>query len=97
MPAALESLREAKQVGELRARIVELEKALEVQTATRGLFELFTHWFGPVATGWSRMPPDQAAAFAMEWVEVADRYNITTDGTCEIPAAYLRVVAVKAS
>jgi hypothetical protein len=33
VPAALESLREAKQVGQLRARIVELEKALEVQTA----------------------------------------------------------------
>ena len=33
MSAALESLRQAKQVGELRARIVELEKALEVQTA----------------------------------------------------------------
>ena len=33
----------------------------------------------------------------MEWVEVADRYNIATDGTCEIPAAYLQVVAFKAS
>jgi hypothetical protein len=33
VPAALGSLREARQVGELRARIVELEKALEVQTA----------------------------------------------------------------
>jgi hypothetical protein len=43
------------------------------------------------------MTPDQTAAFAMEWVEVADRYHIATDGTCEIPAAYLQVVAVKAS
>jgi len=33
VPAALESLREARQVGELRARIVELEKAPEVQVA----------------------------------------------------------------
>ena len=33
VPAVLGSLREARQVGELRARIVELEKALEVQTA----------------------------------------------------------------
>ena len=33
VPAVLGSLREARQVGERRARIVELEKALEVQTA----------------------------------------------------------------
>jgi hypothetical protein len=33
VPAVLESLREAKQVGQLRARIVELETALAVQTA----------------------------------------------------------------
>lgn len=76
---------------------ISLQYADFVHHSTRGLFELFTHWFGPVATAWSRMTPDQAAACAVEWVDVADRYNIATDGTCEIPAAYLQVVAVKAA
>ena len=66
-------------------------------TAPEASSSCFTHWFGPVATAWSRMTPDQAAACAVEWVDVADRYNIATDGTCEIPAAYLQVVAVKAA
>jgi SAM-dependent methyltransferase len=66
-----------------------------VHHSTTTLFELFRSWFGPVATVLARVDPDQAAVFTGEWIAVADRHNVATDGTCEIPSPYLQVVAVK--
>jgi len=68
-----------------------------VHRSTSSLFELFRHWFGPVATVLARVDSDQGAAFTRDWLAVADQHNAATDGTCEIPAAYLEVVAVKAA
>ncbi len=66
-----------------------------VHVNTTSLFELFTHWFGPMVTVMSRLDAERAAAFREEWIELADRHNVATDGTCEIPSPYLQVVAVK--
>jgi SAM-dependent methyltransferase len=66
-----------------------------VHQSTSGLFELFKDWFGPVATVIALVNPDQAAAFTGEWLDLAAKHNTATDGTCEIPSAYLQVAAVK--
>lgn len=68
-----------------------------VHHSTGTLFELFRDWFGPVATVIARVDSGQAAAFTRDWLAVADQHNAATDGTCEIPAAYLEVAAVKAA
>jgi SAM-dependent methyltransferase len=68
-----------------------------VHHSTNGLFELFRDWFGPVATVMARLEPDQATAYARDWVALADKHNVATDGTCEIPSPYLQVVAIKKS
>ena len=67
-----------------------------VDHSTTTLFDLYLHWFGPVATVMSTVGPEQGAAFRREWIELAERHNIATDGSCEIPSPYLEVVAVKA-
>jgi ubiquinone/menaquinone biosynthesis C-methylase UbiE len=61
------------------------------------LFEQFRSWFGPVATTVSKLPPEQAASFSRDWIALAERHNIATDGTCEIPSPYLQVVIVKSA
>lgn len=66
-----------------------------VQHSTAALFDLFREWFGPTATVLARLDAEGAAAFTRDWISVADRHNIATDGTCEIPSPYLQVVATK--
>lgn len=66
-----------------------------VQHSTGTLFALFKEWFGPVATVLAAVGPDEQAAFTSDWISLADRHNVATDGTCEIPSPYLQVVAVK--
>lgn len=68
-----------------------------VHHSTSSLFELFRDWFGPVATVIAGVDPGQVAAFTRDWLAVADQHNAATDGTCEIPASYLEVVAVRAA
>lgn len=63
---------------------------------TTGLFELFKSWFGPVASLWAKLDDQTRAAYAAEWIALADAHNTTADGTCVIPSPYLQVVAVKA-
>jgi SAM-dependent methyltransferase len=63
--------------------------------STAELFELFRDWFGPVATVWAALDDSGRTAYEREWIELADRFNAATDGTCEIPGAYLEVVAVR--
>ena len=67
-----------------------------VHHSTADLFSLFTDWFGPVATVLGRLDGDQSAAFARDWIALADEHNAATDGTCEIPAPYLQVLATAA-
>jgi ubiquinone/menaquinone biosynthesis C-methylase UbiE len=67
-----------------------------VHHSTRSLFELFKDWFGPLASTLGRLDADQAAEFTADWIRHADRHNIATDGSCEIPSPYLQVLAVKA-
>lgn len=66
-----------------------------VHFSTATLFELFRDWFGPVVTAMSRLDAEQAAAFRQDWIDLADRHNVATDGTCDIPSNYLQVVATK--
>jgi ubiquinone/menaquinone biosynthesis C-methylase UbiE len=68
-----------------------------VHQTTTSLFELYKTWFGPVASTLGRLDDDQAAAFTADWIRLADRHNIATDGSCEIPSRYLQVVAFKAA
>lgn len=67
-----------------------------VHHSTTSLYELFRDWFGPVATVVAGVDSEQVAAFTADWLAVADQHNVATDGTCEIPSAYLELVAVKA-
>ncbi len=82
----------AGRVGDLRitTRTVDF-----VHHSTSSLFELFRDWFGPVATVVARLDPGRLAAFSLDWLAIADQHNAAADGTCEIPSAYLEVVAVK--
>jgi SAM-dependent methyltransferase len=84
----------AGQVSELRTS----EQYTDVvHHSTTSLFELFKAWFGPVVTTLGRLDAEQGAAFMRDWIHLADEHNIATDGTCEIPAPYLQVVAVKSA
>ncbi len=67
-------------VGEL------LVRALHVHAGERVL---------DVATVLAVVEPGQAAAFTGDWLDLAEQHNAATDGTCEIPSAYLQVAAVK--
>ena len=66
-----------------------------VHHSTATLFELFKDYSGETSTVLAQLQPAQAQAFTDEWIELAEHYNIATDGTCDIPSAYLQVVAVK--
>lgn len=66
-----------------------------VHASGTALFELFRDWFGPVASVLDAADEDQRAAFTREWLELSERHNLATDGTCLIPSPYLQVVAVK--
>jgi SAM-dependent methyltransferase len=81
--------------GMVAAPSVSVERAEFVHHSTAGLFELFTHWFGPVASLLERLEDRQRDAFARDWIALSDEHNVATDGTCEIASDYLQVVAVK--
>jgi hypothetical protein len=66
-----------------------------VLPTTRALFELFRDWFGPVATVLGAVDEEQAGAFTRDWLELSERHNVATDGTCDIPSPYLQVVATR--
>jgi SAM-dependent methyltransferase len=68
-----------------------------VHFSTATLFALFKEWFGPVATVLARVGDEQARSFAADWIRLAEEHNTATDGSCEIPAPYLQVVATKVS
>ncbi len=63
---------------------------------TAALFEQFRDWFGPTATAWRALEEPQRGRFRDEWIALAEKFNVARDGTCEIPADYLEVVAVAA-
>lgn len=62
---------------------------------TAALFELYRQWFGPVVNLLASVGPDEAEAYRRDWLQLADEHNLATDGTCEVPSAYLEVVATK--
>lgn len=64
-------------------------------SGTDAMFAVWAEWFGPIVTVLSRLDDEQRAGFRRDWIAVADRHNIATDGTVEIPSAYLEVVAVR--
>jgi SAM-dependent methyltransferase len=66
-----------------------------VLPSTAALLELFSESFGPVMAVLARLGAEEAAAFNQQWVDISDRHNIATDGTCDIPSPYLQVVAIK--
>jgi ubiquinone/menaquinone biosynthesis C-methylase UbiE len=66
-----------------------------VHHSTASLFDLFAHWFGPLASVLERLEDNQRDAFAREWVALAEEHNVAGDGTVQIPSSYLQVVAVK--
>lgn len=66
------------------------------QHDTSSLFDLFRTWFGPINTLWQAFDEPRRAELRDAWVALADECNAARDGTCEIPADYLEVVAVKA-
>jgi len=74
---------------------VSVERTDFVHHSTASLFDLFAHWFGPLASGLERLDDDQRDAFALDWIELAQEHNVAGDGTVEIPSSYLQVVAVK--
>ena len=53
-----------------------------VNQSTTGSWDLFSHWFGPVVDLLAALGPEQAAAFREDWIALADRHNVATDGTC---------------
>jgi ubiquinone/menaquinone biosynthesis C-methylase UbiE len=59
-------------------------------------FELYREWFGPVSTIWHTLEEPHRKRFRDGWISIAEKFNVARDGTCEIPADYLEVVAVKA-
>ena len=81
--------------GTVAALSVSVERAEFVHHSTASLFDLFTHWFGPVAGLLERLEDGQRDAFARDWIAMSDEHNVATDGTCEIASDYLQVVAVK--
>jgi SAM-dependent methyltransferase len=59
------------------------------------LFDLFSTWFGPVATLYTTLDPPGRDRFRAEWIALTDAVNTARDGTCDIPAGYLEVIAVR--
>ena len=81
--------------GQVVTLEIEEQHADLVHHHTTGLFELFKSWFGPVASLWAKLDDQARAAYAAEWIALADAHNTTADGTCAIPSPYLQVVAIK--
>lgn len=63
---------------------------------TTALFELYRQWFGPTAAAWRTLEEPHRSRFRDDWIALAEKFNVAQDGTCEIPADYLEVVAVTA-
>jgi SAM-dependent methyltransferase len=63
---------------------------------TAGLYELFRTWFGPLNTLWQSLDEPRREELRDRWIALAEDFNVARDGTCEIPAEYLEVIAVKA-
>ena len=80
----------------VRALDIEEQHAEFVHHHTTGLFELFTSWFGPVASLYAALDEQARAVYTAEWIALADGHNSAADGTCVIASPYLQVVAVKA-
>jgi ubiquinone/menaquinone biosynthesis C-methylase UbiE len=55
--------------------------------------EVFTIWFGPIATALARLDRDRAAELVGELRALWSRFNTTDDGTVYAPSTYLEVVA----
>lgn len=60
------------------------------------MFEVFREWFGPITTVWQALEKPQQEKFRDAWIALGEKFNVARDGTCEIRAEYLEVVAVKA-
>src|SRR6476661_6181534 len=71
--------------GEVSDLTTSQEYVEMVHHSTTSLFGLFRDSFGPLVSVLARLDPDRADAFAREWVDLADRHNVATDGTCDIP------------
>jgi SAM-dependent methyltransferase len=76
---------------EVRERTMEF-----VYHSASALFDLFVEYFGPTATLWPTLSPEDQGSFRREWIDCAEELNTAEDGTLCVPAAYLEVVAVKA-
>jgi SAM-dependent methyltransferase len=59
------------------------------------LFDLFSICFGPVATLYTTLDQPGRDRFRAEWITLTEAANTAGDGTCDIPANYLEVTAVR--
>lgn len=58
--------------------------------------DFFREYYGPTVKAFEALGPDGGKTLYDDLVDLASRYNIATDGTAKIPAAYMQVVAVRA-
>ena len=56
--------------------------------------EVFTVWFGPIATALERLGPEQAKALVADLRALWSRWNTVDDGTVYALSSYIEVVAV---
>ena len=57
--------------------------------------DYFREFYGPTVKAFEALGPDGAKPLYDDLVDLASRHNIAADGTAKIPAAYLRIVAVR--
>jgi SAM-dependent methyltransferase len=58
--------------------------------------DFFREYYGPTVKAFEALGPDGGKTLYDDLVDLAGRYNIATDGSAKIPAAYVQVVAVRA-
>lgn len=55
--------------------------------------EVFTIWFGPIATALEKLSPERARELVAELHALWSRFNTVDDGTVYAPSSYLEVIA----
>ena len=58
--------------------------------------DTFRTYYGPTHKAFAALDEEQAAAFARDLLELAERSNTATDGTLRVPSDYLEVVVTTA-
>lgn len=57
--------------------------------------EVFRTWYGPVHKAFAALDADGQVALEAAIIDLVDAFSVATDGTMNVPSAYIEVVITK--